>query len=83
MLEIGTKVIYDGSEYVVEKSNGNDTYFIGNHDSFVELVSRDQLVVVYKGGFVCDCTNFPEPRYCPRCKKWAVPLHEEFTKETT
>jgi len=41
---LGESVIYDGELYKVEKVyEGTDVYFVGNGDSFVELVSGQQL----------------------------------------
>lgn len=36
--KVGDRVIYDDVEYIIEKDMSYNCYFIGNEDSFVEMV---------------------------------------------
>jgi hypothetical protein len=42
-LQVGDTVLYEGDKYTIEKDYGNDVYFIGSKDAFVEMVNASQL----------------------------------------
>ena len=43
VLKIGDTVLYDDVEYVIEKQHNAKVFFIGNKDSFVEMVHESML----------------------------------------
>ena len=45
-MTVGDHVIYDGVRYTIEKDYGNGVFFIGNADSFADLVNDFELILV-------------------------------------